>query len=81
MFGQREFEHTKKEGHRIEWVIGTKHRIGTKDRIQYIYCLYAIGSLENIIRINSYLFIQLVENRVASPEVLPTLRKFFQDQD
>src|SRR6266487_6013379 len=46
--------------------------MGTKDRIQYIYCLYTIGSLLNIIRINSYLFMQLAENRVASPEVLPT---------
>ena len=70
----REFEHTKKEGHRIEWVIGTKHGIGTKDRIQYIYCLlyHRIPSLLDI-QINSYLFIQLIENRVASPEVLPTL--------
>ena len=55
----REFEHTKKEGYRIEWVMGTK------DRIQYIYCLYTIGYLLNIIPINSYLFMQLAENRVA----------------
>src|SRR6266498_5814592 len=42
--------------------------MGTKDRIQYIYCLYTIGSLGNIIQINSYLFMQLAENRVASPK-------------
>src|SRR5205807_4272784 len=42
--------------------------MGTKDRIQYIYCLYTIVSLLNIIRINSYLFMQLAENRVASPK-------------
>ena len=42
--------------------------MGTKDRIQYIYCLYTIGSLLNIIPINSYLFMQLAENMVASPK-------------
>src|SRR5437868_1264268 len=42
--------------------------MGTKDRIQYIYCLYTIVSLWNIILINSYLFMQLAENRVASPK-------------
>src|SRR6266496_2856781 len=53
--------------------------MGTKDRIQYIYCLYTIGSLGNIIRINSYLFMQLAENRVASPKCYQQLEKGTRD--
>src|SRR5438067_159186 len=52
--------------------------MGTKDRIQYIYCLYTIVSLLNIIQINSYLFMQLAENRVATQSATNTITMLLQ---